>query len=113
LTEIDFRAGHHGITFGKAQYQTAPRPEKGPRPAPPVTALPNKIFLGLMEANRQQLLEASVLSKGIWTSRFARAAMICCSLTAAKMKNGPHDGSVGNSGPMTQTSQLAINAIPV
>jgi len=68
LTEIDFRAGHPWITFGKAQYQTAPRPEKGPRPAPPVTALPNKIFLGLVEANRQQLLEAGVPQKSIWTS---------------------------------------------
>ena len=36
--------------------------------APGHGELPNKIFLDLVEANRQQLLEAGLLSKSIWTS---------------------------------------------
>ncbi len=36
--------------------------------APGHGELPNKIFLDLVEANRQQLLEAGVLPKSIWTS---------------------------------------------
>jgi YfiH family protein len=36
--------------------------------APGHGELPNKIFLDLVEANRQQLLEAGVPSKSIWTS---------------------------------------------
>ena len=36
--------------------------------APGHGELPNKIFLDLVEANRQQLLEAGVPPKSIWTS---------------------------------------------
>jgi len=36
--------------------------------APGHGELPNKIFLDLVEANRQQLLEAGVTPKNIWTS---------------------------------------------